>query len=65
MAGILGSSTPAGKFVDPKAQILYGKGNNKYTPEQIKQWIKCLRNEATKNNTNNTIHSSFEGEGRT
>lgn len=39
MAGILGSSTPAGKFVDPKAQILYGKGNNKYTPEQIKQWI--------------------------
>ncbi len=39
MAGILGSSMPAGKFVDPKAQILYGKGNNKYTPEQIKQWI--------------------------
>ena len=39
MAGILGSNAPLGKYVDPKAQILYGTGNNKYTPEQIRQYV--------------------------
>lgn len=39
MAGILGSNAPLGKYVDPKAQILYGSGNNKYTPEQIRQYV--------------------------
>ena len=36
---LLNSSQPSSVYVDPRASVLYGAGNNNITPAQIKDYI--------------------------